>query len=107
MVQNPEEAAGTFSQYMPHLCFGAVARKEEEYIDQDDVKAEMRLCRVQKLMEVLSTQSSRRRERSASFPIVASTLTSMSFHLSRPRSIRQGPRLFHLFVSLCPAILTA
>ncbi len=39
MVQNAEEAAGTFSQYMPHLDFEAVARKEEEYIDQDGAKA--------------------------------------------------------------------
>ena len=44
MLQNAEEAAGTFSQYMPHLDFETVARKEEEYIDQDDAKAKMNIA---------------------------------------------------------------
>ena len=63
--------------------------------------------RVQKLTGVLATQSSRRRERSASFPIVASTLTSTSFYPSQPHSTRQKSQLFQLFVSHCAAILTA
>ncbi len=107
MVQNAEEAAGTFPQYMPHLDFEAVAREEEDYIDQDDAKAKIQHSRVQKLTGVFATQSSRRRERSASFPIVASTLTSTSFYLSRLHSIRQDPGLFRFFVSHCLAILTA
>lgn len=60
---------------------------------------------VQELTGV-ATQSSRRRERSASFPIVASTLTSTSFYSSHLHSTRQNPRLILLFVSHCPAILT-
>ena len=107
MVQNPEEAAGTFSQYMPHLGFEAIASKEEECIGQDDAKANMQDSRVQKLTRFLPTQSSRRRERSANFPIVASTLTSTFSYLSRLHSIRQELRLSQLFVSHCPAILTA
>ena len=44
MVQNAEEAAGTFSQYMPHLGFEAVARKEGEYVDKNDAKARLQHC---------------------------------------------------------------
>ena len=44
MVQNPEEAAGTFSQCMPYLNLEAIAREEEDYIDQDDAKAKMNIA---------------------------------------------------------------
>ena len=52
MVQNPEEAAGTFSQYMSHLGFEAIASKEGECIGQDDAKANMQDSRLQKLTRV-------------------------------------------------------
>ena len=60
---------------------------------------------VQELTGV-APQSSRRRERSASFPIAASTLTSTSSHSSHLYSARRKSRLILSFVSHCSTILT-
>ena len=95
MVQNPEEAAGTFSQEKRRITLNKTTRGRKQKLQNPEANG------------ILQMQSSRRRERSASFPIVASTLTSTSFPLSRPRFIRQEPRPFQLFVCHCPAILTA
>ena len=87
--------------------FCSYRKKRGGHIDHDDAKAIMQHLRVHKLTGVLATQSSRRRERSASFPIVASTLTSTSFYSSYTHFSRQETRVFQLLVSHCVAKLTA